>query len=173
MSDDKKTVGQDLCGLVRSASSDFDFIIGSWDIKHRRLKSILNGCDEWVEFSGVSSAIKTLEGNGNIEDHTLESPESTFNAMAIRSYNEKSNKWAIWWLDGRMPDVIDNPVIGEFVDGKGLFYADEIYKGIPVKLRFTWILQNLESPVWEQAFSKDDGDSWETNWIMELTKQNN
>ena len=162
-------VEQEIGEWVCSAASDFDFIIGDWDIKHRRLKSILNGSDEWIEFSGVSSAIKTLAGNGNIEEHTLEAPDATFSAMAIRSYNEKSKKWAIWWLDSRAPDVIDKPVIGQFIDGKGLFYTEEEYRGIPVKLRFTWNLENPAAPIWEQAFSKDGGDSWETNWIMALS----
>jgi len=157
---------------LESSSSDFDFIVGDWNIKHKRLKDILNGSDEWIEFSGVSSAIKTLGGNGNIEDHIIDFPESSFRAKAIRSYNEKSKKWAIWWLDGRMPDVIDKPVLGEFVNGKGLFYADEEYNDVPVKIRFTWILDDPELPVWEQAFSKDNGESWETNWIMELSKRN-
>jgi len=169
---DNNVVEQDKGELVCSTASDFDFIIGDWDIKHRRLKSILKGCDEWIEFSGISSAIKTLAGNGNIEEHTLELPEATFSAIAIRSFNEQSKQWAIWWLDGRTPDVIDKPVMGQFVDGKGLFYAEEEYMGAPVTLRFTWNLENLTAPVWEQAFSKDSGDSWETNWIMELTPRN-
>jgi hypothetical protein len=169
---DNNVVEQDNRELVGSAASDFDFIIGDWDIKHRRLKSILNGCDEWVEFSGISSATQMLAGNGNLEEHTLESPDATFSAMAIRSFNEQSKKWAIWWLDGRAPDVIDKPVIGQFVAGKGLFYAEEEYKGTPVTLRFTWILENPAAPVWQQAFSKDGGDSWETNWIMELSPRN-
>ena len=113
----------------------------------------------------------TLGGNGNIEDHILEFPEAPFRAKAIRSFNEETKTWAIWWLDGRMPEVIDKPVIGEFVDGKGLFYTDEEFNGTPVKLRFTWTLENPEAPVWQQAFSKDEGKTWETNWIMELSKK--
>ena len=27
-----------------------------------------------------------------------------------------------------------------------------------------------EYPHWEQAFSTDDGDSWETNWTMDFTR---
>lgn len=46
--------------LEINAPKDFDFIIGDWDVKHRRLKNLLNDCDEWVEFDGRSSTIKTL-----------------------------------------------------------------------------------------------------------------
>jgi hypothetical protein len=27
-----------------------------------------------------------------------------------------------------------------------------------------------ETPRWEQAFSADDGDTWETNWVMEFSR---
>jgi hypothetical protein len=37
-------------------------------------------------------------------------------------------------------------------------------------VRFTW--SDITKPTlrWEQAFSDDDGESWETNWIMETTR---
>ena len=37
------------------APADFDFIIGCWNGGHRRVKSRLNGCTEWIEFQGVST----------------------------------------------------------------------------------------------------------------------
>ena len=33
--------------------TDFDFLIGSWNIQHRRLKERLKGCTEWEEFEGT------------------------------------------------------------------------------------------------------------------------
>jgi hypothetical protein len=35
--------------------TDFDFLIGSWNIQHRRLKERLKGCTEWEEFEGTDS----------------------------------------------------------------------------------------------------------------------
>jgi hypothetical protein len=32
--------------------TDFDFLIGGWNIQHRRLKERLKGCTEWEEFEG-------------------------------------------------------------------------------------------------------------------------
>jgi hypothetical protein len=71
-------------------------------------------------------------------------------------------------LDGRSPDSIDVPVVGSFKNGIGLFFADDVINGIPVKVKFTWITSNPNKPRWEQAFSKDAGTTWETNWIMEF-----
>ncbi|MCF2907591.1 DUF1579 domain-containing protein [Pseudoalteromonas sp. DL2-H2.2] len=152
------------------APGDFDFMIGQWSVQHRRLKDILNGGDEWIEFKGESSTLNTLGGFGNVEDNHLHFPEGSVRAKAIRSYNERTGQWSIWWLDGRNPGVMDTPVVGEFQDGVGRFYADEEYHGEAIKVRFIWDATNPEQPTWAQAFSKDGGESWETNWEMRFTR---
>ena len=34
----------------------------------------------------------------------------------------------------------------------------------------TWSGITTPTPRWEQAFSDDDGATWETNWVMEFTR---
>ena len=48
--------------LESNAPSDFDFVIGNWSVKHCKLRDRLTGCDEWVEFDGLSSTQKILGG---------------------------------------------------------------------------------------------------------------
>ncbi|CAM4159784.1 DUF1579 domain-containing protein [Pseudoalteromonas byunsanensis] len=158
--------------LEPNAPKDFDFIIGQWNVKHRRLRDILNGGEQWIEFDGQSSTVKTLGGFGNIEDNHLHFPDSSIRAKAIRSYNSQTGEWSIWWLDGRNPNCLDTPVVGKFVDGVGCFYANEVYNGKAIKVRFIWNGTNPEAPTWEQAFSEDDGKTWEVNWQMEFTARN-
>ncbi|MBK8617117.1 MAG: DUF1579 domain-containing protein [Anaerolineales bacterium] len=157
-----------LTELVPGAPDDFDFEIGDWEVKHRRLKERLKGCNEWEEFDGESSTKKILGGFGNLEDNLLHFPALSFRAIALRSYNAETKKWSIWWLDGRFPDSLDTPVVGEFSNGVGLFFADEILEGMPIKIRFKWELLELNQPRWEQAFSADGGATWETNWTMDF-----
>jgi hypothetical protein len=38
-------------------------------------------------------------------------------------------------------------------------------------VRFTWDHISEEAARWQQAFSSDAGLTWETNWIMEFTRQ--
>ena len=151
------------------APKDFDFIIGDWTVKHRRLNERLAGCKAWTEFSGHSSTHKTLGGFGNLEDNILQFPEGTFRAVAMRSYCTKTKTWSIWWLDGRYPTQLDKPVVGRFTGNTGLFFADDVLEGKPVKIRFTWFSAPSEDPRWEQAFSADGGLTWETNWTMQFT----
>ncbi|HVF16132.1 MAG TPA: hypothetical protein VNA21_04450, partial [Steroidobacteraceae bacterium] len=146
------------------------FIIGSWNVSHRRLKSRLAGCTEWVEFQGLSATHKILGGFGNVEDNRLFFPEGEVRAAALRSFDRTSRTWSIWWLDGRAPGQLDKPVVGRFTSGRGEFYTDDQFNGAPIKIRFIWLAGDGTSPTWEQAFSPDGGNSWETNWTMQFTR---
>jgi hypothetical protein len=154
--------------LDANAPSDFDFIIGDWLVKHRRLNSRLTNCTEWTNFDGQSSTIKTLGGFGNLEDNILHFPDGSFRAIAMRSYCSKLGTWSIWWLDGRDSTTLGLSVVGKFSDCIGLFYADDFLDGQAIKVRFTWMAFPGENPRWEQAFSNDQGNTWETNWEMEF-----
>ena len=152
------------------APTDFDFIMGDWRVEHRRLKSRLSNCTEWVEFDGLSSTQKVLGGFGNIEDNRLFFPEGEVRAVALRSFDAATNMWSIWWLDGRNPTALDTPVVGTFTNGTGLFYANDTLDGKPIRVRFTWLPKGLDHARWEQAFSEDAERTWETNWTMDFRR---
>jgi len=154
-----------------SSSSDFDFVIGSWTVAHRRLKERLANCDEWIEFRGTSETRQLLGGFGNVEDNFLELPDGPYRAVALRSFNALQNEWAIWWLDGRNPWSLDAPVIGKFMDGVGLFYSDGVLNDKPIRIRFTWTKVTTDTLRWEQAFSADAGATWEPNWTMHFARR--
>lgn len=152
----------------RSGVHDFDFMVGDWRVRHRRTDP---GKNQWVEFDGVSSTRATRDGAGNVEDNLIELPSGSYRAKAIRAFDSATGKWAIWWIDGRNPHgKLDPPVIGRFVNGVGTFYCDDTMAGVPTRVRFTWIFRKPDAARWEQAFSADAGESWETNWTMEFTR---
>ena len=153
-----------------SHSTDFDFEFGKWTVAHRRLKERLANSDVWQEFGGHSETRSILDGDGNVEDNIVEFPASPYRAIALRSFDQATRHWAIWWLDARNPHHLDVPVIGEFRDGVGTFYADDHLGGRPIRVRFLWLRTDTPAPRWEQAFSPDAGQSWETNWTMDFTR---
>ena len=153
------------------APADFDFMVGDWRVQHRRLNARLSGCNEWTEFAGTSSTRTILGGMGNVEDNVLCFPEGDVRAVAVRSFNQQTQTWAIWWIDGRAPHSLDAPLIGSFSGDVGLFFADDRLDGRPIKVRFTWKTNPGGRPTWEQAFSGDGGATWETNWAMEFQRR--
>ena len=154
-----------------AAPSDFDFIIGHWDVRHCRLKARLSGCTDWFEFAGLSSTQKILGGFGNVEDNVLGFPDGEVRAAAFRSFNTDTQTWAIWWLSRQAPHSLDVPVTGSFSGNVGLFFADDTLDGRPIRIRFTWQSNPGHNPTWEQAFSADGGETWETNWTMEFERR--
>lgn len=158
---------------LASAPTDFDFVIGDWNVTHRRLKERLAGCDDWIEFGGAMSTHRILGGFGNLEDNVLHFPEGDVRAVALRSYDPQAGTWSIWWLDGRFPGRLDVPVVGRFEDGVGTFYAHDTFGDIPITVRFTWRRIDADTLHWNQAFSPDDGQTWETNWTMDFRRRGN
>lgn len=149
---------------------DFDFIIGHWNVRHRRLNARLCDCTAWTEFPGRMATRKILQGFGNVEDNVLGFPDGDVRAAAFRSFDPESGQWAIWWLDGRAPHELDVPVVGGFSGGVGTFYADSLLNGQAIRVRFIWRTNPGGHPTWEQAFSSDGGAHWETNWTMSFER---
>jgi hypothetical protein len=154
----------------RMMSHDFDFFAGSWKVTHRRLKERLTGSTKWEEFEGTTSATLLMDGAANVDDNLLHLPGGSYRAVTLRSYDPASGQWSIWWLDGRNPHALDTPVRGSFVNGKGVFLADDTLHGNPIRVRFIWSDIKKDSAHWEQAFSPDGGETWETNWTMDFAR---
>ena len=149
---------------------DWSFIQGRWRVHHRRLVARLTGSNEWQEFEGTSELWPLMDGAGNVDDNFIDLPGDPYRAASLRSFNPATGNWSIWWLDGRKPGELDLPVVGRFVDGVGRFEADDIFNGRPIRVRFLWTRIDTDSPRWEQAFSADSGQTWETNWEMDFTR---
>ncbi|MDQ0466576.1 hypothetical protein QO010_004371 [Caulobacter ginsengisoli] len=147
----------------------FDFFPGHWTVRHRRLDRRLAGCQDWTEFPGRTVVERILGGLGNIDDNTLDIPGRPYRAATVRKFDTASGLWSIWWYDARYPGL-EPPVHGRFENGVGTFLGDDVFEGRPIKVRFIWSGITAKTARWEQAFSEDGGESWETNWIMDFER---
>ena len=148
---------------------DWNWLIGSWSVRHRRLRDRLAGSTEWDEFSGTCTNWPLMGGQGNVDDNVLDLPSGRYRGVAVRAFDVQTRQWAIWWIDSRKPGI-DPPVRGGFADGVGTFIGDDTWKGRPVKVRFRWTKITATSAHWDQASSGDGGATWETNWHMDFTR---
>lgn len=153
-----------------AARHDFDFLFGCWKIHNRRLRNPLTNALEWYEFEAASTERPLLGGLANIEQYDApKTPNGPIHAIALRLYDAEAHHWSIYWAkEGR--GSFDVPMVGGFSDGVGRFFAREEYEGRPITVRFTWTPCGPTACRFEQAFSPDDGATWETNWIMEFTR---
>ena len=147
----------------------FAFQNGDWRVRHRKLRHRLANSQDWYEFDGTCRAWELLGGAGNVDDHWIGDPVDPYAAATIRRL-EPDNLWSIWWIDSRRPGL-DSPMRGSFQDGVGTFYGKDEFNGTPIDVRFLWSVQAPDACRWEQAFSTDARQSWETNWIMDFALQ--
>lgn len=152
--------------VAASGEHDFDFLIGSWTVQHRRLKHRMVHSDEWENFSGTCKTSAILGGQGDLDDNVLEAPAGTYRAIALRSFDPQAETWSIWWLDSRNPHHLYPPVAGSFSNGVGTFFGRDTHDGTPIVVRYIWSDITPDSAKWQQAFSGDGEKTWETNWIM-------
>src|SRR4249919_654359 len=153
---------------MADGAHDFDFWMGSWKVHNRYLRERLRGSTDWVEFAATSVARPLPDGLGN-EDVFRTDHEGGFTGLSFRFFDPTTELWSIYWADSRRPGLLDPPVVGSFSRDVGIFEGTDRLDGKPVRVRFTWTGVTTPTPRWEQAFSADDGETWETNWVMEFT----
>ena len=157
-------------GFGDANAHGFDFEIGSWNIHLSRLKDRLAGSTTWVPFDGTSVTHSVWNGRADVNQFESKSADSHIEGLTLRLYNPQSHQWRIYWANSE-DGVLDTPMIGEFKNGVGEFYDQEMWKGRAVFVRFVWSKLDTKSPHFEQAFSADGGKTWEVNWITNQTKR--
>lgn len=152
---------------------DFDFLVGSWKIHLKRLIQTDHGAKQWVEMDGTVVCRQVFEGRAEVEEFNVMSADQKMHieGMATRFYNPASHQWSIWWANAKDGAMYPPPVIGEFNNGRGEFYDQEVVNGRFVFTRYVWTGTTTRSPHFEQSLSTDGGKSWELFWVTDQTKE--
>ncbi|MGE5624421.1 MAG: hypothetical protein ACM3ZT_02620 [Bacillota bacterium] len=148
----------------------FDWQFGSWAIHMSRRMNPLTGSTTWTPLDGSVDVRKLWGGKANLAEIETQGPSGHLQFLALRLYNPEAKQWNLLFAhsdDG----VLNKPaLIGEFHDGKGVFYDQEDFKGRAILVRFTFQSLTADSSRDEQAFSADGGKTWEVNWINDQTR---
>ena len=155
---------------ARASKHDFDFLLGSWNIRNRYLKGRLRHSTEWIEFDARSEVETLLDGFGHLDRYFAVRDGSPFEGITLRLFDPATGDWSIHWADTVDARTLLHPMVGRFTGGVGEFYGDETVDGKQVMCWFLWTRPTASSARWEQAFSDDGGKTWETNWIMTFTR---
>jgi hypothetical protein len=153
----------------RDGQHDFDFEIGTWKTRLRRLLNPLTGSTTWVEYEGTSVVRKVWGGRANLVELVADGPAGHFEGLSLRLYNPQSRQWSLNFANAN-GGVMAQPTIGEFKNGRGEFFNQETLNGRAVLVRFLISDITPNSCRFEQAFSDDGGKTWEVNWIATDTR---
>ena len=143
---------------------DFDFLRGEWTIRNRQFK---NGA--WDLYDGEATVHSLLAGIGSVEE--LRIPSRQFSGMGLRLLDVERQLWADHWVNARSGVLTPPPTWGSFVDGVGLWDADDTEDGAPVIYRSRWDQITPDGCRWTQARSRDGGHSWQELWVMHWTRR--
>lgn len=155
---------------LHDGQHDFDFEIGAWKTHLRRLLHPLTGSHTWVEYDGTTTVHKVWDGRANLVELEVSGPAGHIEALSLRLYNPQSHQWSLNFASSAS-GTLGQPTIGEFNNGRGEFYDQEMLNGRAIFLRF--IISNItpNSCHFEQSFSADGGKTWEVNWIADDTRE--
>lgn len=148
----------------RDGQRDFDFEIGTWTTRLRRLAKPLSGDTTWVEYSGTTVVRKVWDGRANLVELDVAGPAGRIEALSLRLYDPQSRQWSLNFATSG-GGTLTEPAIGEFRDGRGEFYSHEEFDGRMILVRFVITVVGPDTARFEQSFSDDGGRSWEVNWI--------
>lgn len=157
--------------MQRDGQRDFDFLMGAWNVAGRRLERPLSGSQSWYDCNGTVTARPVWAGDANLDEADFEGRTGRIEGLTLRVYNEETREWSLYW-GTRTRGLIPLPNVGAFDEhGVGEFFCREDFEGRPIVCRYRWCDITRESCRWEQAFSVDDGATWEVNWTMQFTRR--
>jgi hypothetical protein len=148
---------------------DFDFMFGRWKIQVRRLRNPLRGSNDCYEMTGTTVCHPIWNGKANIEEFEADGPDGHVEALMVRLYSPTSRQWSLNWVNQKNARF-DVPTIGEFKNGRGEFYDQELFEGRSILVRYVWSDITANSGHFEQSYSADGGRTWEANWIAQSTR---
>ena len=154
---------------ARDGAHDFDWEIGTWKTRLRRLAKPLSGSHEWLEYEGTSVVRAVLDGRANLVELKVEGPAGRIEGASLRLYAPQARQWSLNFANIRN-GLLTRPVLGGFRNGVGEFYGQDDLDGRAILVRFVISEVTADSARFEQAYSDDGGRTWETNWIATDTR---
>jgi hypothetical protein len=148
--------------------SDFDFLQGSFDVSGRRLRDPLDPTSGWIDVPATSSALVLFDGAVSIDEMWF--PTARQIGLSLRLFDPQSRTWTVRWLDGR-GGGLQPPVEGRWEDGRCWFTGAASYRGRPLVASYSWSEVSDAGARWEQSFSRDEGCSWQPNWVMHFLRR--
>jgi len=156
---------------TRDGQRDFDFEIGTWAIHMKRLAHPLSGSSDWMSPEGYSHIVrKVWNGGASLAELENDRPTSHFDGLMLRMYNPQSHEWSIYWGSSKT-GTLDSPLVGHFTNGRGEFFQHDTYQGKPILVRVVYSDITPTTFHTEQAYSADDGKTWETNLSQSFTRK--
>jgi hypothetical protein len=156
--------------VKQGSPQDFDFEIGRWNTRLKRLTNPLSGQPaRWTEYAGTTVVTKVWDGRANLVELEVKGAAGQIEGLSLRLFNPETRQWSLNFANARS-GTLTTPTLGGFSNGRGEFYSTDTLDGRDILVRFVISDVTPDSVRFEQAFSADGGKTWEVNWIAVDTR---
>ena len=155
---------------VSDGQQDFNWELGKWETKLRRLKQPLSGSHEWLEYAGTTTVTPLMGKRANIVEFDVQGAAGRIAGVSLRLYQPASGQWSLHFAN-LANGAMTEPMQGSFQQGHGTFFGQDTLNGRKIMVRFLIIPVSADQWRFEQAYSADEGKTWEDNWIAIDTRQ--
>lgn len=157
---------------ARDGQRDFDFETGTWTTDVRVLRNPLSGKPPvWAAYRGASLVRALQDGRANLVELSVAGPAGRIEGVSLRLYDPQARQWSLNFASLR-DGAMTPPVTGGFDDrGRGVFYGRDTLGPRAIRVRFVITQPSPNEAHFEQAFSADDGATWEVNWVAVDTRR--
>jgi hypothetical protein len=154
---------------VKSSETDFNFFYGSWTVSGKTLRKRLQNSNEWTSFTAKLKCSKMIEGFANIEPFHTQRNGENFEAFTLRLFDSATKLWSIYYAYPANVSM-QSPQVGSFQNNIGWFYARDVWEGKDIIIVYRWDRTDPDKPTMCQAFSADNGKTWEWNYLQSFEK---
>lgn len=163
--DDSNRTGKTL----RDGSHDFDFDIGVWHTRIRRILDPLSASEDSIDLTGTVTVRKVWGGKAELEEIETDGPQGHWEGLSVFLYNPQSHQWSQSFINSQRGEL-GAPLIGEFHDGRGELFSEDTFQGRSILVRGVWSDIEPDSHRYQEFYSDDGGTTWKVAFRAELTR---
>lgn len=152
----------------RDGRQDFDWMIGTWKAHTKSRVHSSTGPDTWIEFDGTEIVRKIWDG-AVLDESERDTPDRHDKSLMLYTYTPGTHQWYIYFASDR-DGKVGLPNVGEFKDGRGEFYVQDVLNGKLLFNRYVWSATTSASPHYEESWSSDGGRTWELVRIVDFAR---
>jgi hypothetical protein len=153
----------------RDGQHDFDFNVGVWKTRIKRMLDPLSGSAESLELNGTVTVRKVWGGRAQLEEIEADGPRGHWEGLTLFLYDPKTQQWSQTFA-GSANGTFSPGLIGSFHDGIGELFAQDTFNGRSIFVRARWSDITPNSHHFEEDYSDDGGTTWHPAFIANLSR---